>query len=252
MGYGLRAWGTVNGKYPDVFDDFSTDNPNGVNNMPVYRLEEDNIYFPLPELAEPDGLLAVGGDLSVERLILAYSNGIFPWYSKEDPILWWCPKERFIIRPKDIHVSHSLNKFMRKHDTEVVFDRDFADTIHRCRMRWENESGTWITDEMEEAYCKLHDSGYALSVESFVYGRLAGGLYGVILGKCFFGESMFSYSENGSKIALVKLAELLADNDFLMIDCQFHTAHLESMGGVKISYSEYCGLLEQGLTLSLY
>ena len=211
--------------------------------MPVYQLEEGEIYFPKPELAEDDGLLAVGGDLSVDRLLLAYSHGIFPWYSEGEPILWWCPKERFIIRPKEIHISHSMKKFMRKHKTCIQVNRDFSDTMHRCRMKREFAEGTWITDDMEKAYGRLYEEGFALSVEAYVDGKLAGGLYGVVLGKCFFGESMFSDAENGSKIALIKLAELLAENDFLMIDCQFHTEHLESMGGVFISYAEYKALL---------
>ncbi|MBR1702021.1 MAG: leucyl/phenylalanyl-tRNA--protein transferase [Lachnospiraceae bacterium] len=215
--------------------------------MPVYRLEENKVYFPAPELAEKDGLLAVGGDLSVERLTLAYSHGIFPWYSPGEPILWWCPHERFIIRPECIHVSHSLRKFMRKHDAYILLNRDFSDTMHRCRLKREFAEGTWITDEMEEAYARLHAANRAVSVEAYVDGELAGGLYGVVLGKCFFGESMFSDAENGSKIALVGLAELLAEKGFRMIDCQFHTDHLERMGGEKITYAEYMRLIESGL-----
>ena len=214
--------------------------------MPVFRLEKEHIYFPLPTLAEPDGLLAVGGDLSVERLLLAYSNGIFPWYSEGEPIMWWCPKERFIIKPKDIHVSHSLKKYMRKHKIDILYNRDFADTMHRCRVKREFAEGTWITDEMEAAYYRLHKAGHAMSVEAYVDDTLAGGLYGVVIGHCFFGESMFSDAENGSKLALVRLAEWLSEQDFQMIDCQFHTDHLESMGGVRVSYEEYMRLLQKG------
>lgn len=212
--------------------------------MAVFRLKENEISFPDPTLAEEDGLLAVGGDLSVERLLLAYSNGIFPWFNEGDPILWWCPKERFIIRPEKIHVSHSMKKFLKKHVTHVELNRDFADTMHRCRLKREFAEGTWITDSMEEAYGRLHEQKYALSVEAYVDGELAGGLYGVCLGKCFFGESMFSDMENGSKIALILLARILEQNGFLMIDCQFHTDHLESMGGERISWEEYRGLLD--------
>lgn len=215
--------------------------------MAVYQLEEDKIYFPKPELADDDGLLAVGGDLSVDRLLLAYSNGIFPWYNADQPIMWWCPHERFIIKPKDIHVSHSLKKYMRKHKVNIMYDRDFADTMHRCRMKREFKEGTWIHDDMEKAYNVLHDKGFAMSVESFVDDELAGGLYGVVIGRCFFGESMFSDKENGSKLALVGLASLLAKNDFQFIDCQFHTDHLESMGGVRISYKEFMGMVEEGM-----
>lgn len=214
--------------------------------MAVYKLDSD-IWFPAPELADDDGLLAVGGDLSVERLVLAYSNGIFPWYDPEQPVLWWCPHERFIIRPGSIHISKSMKKFMRQHKTEIMLNRDFADTIHRCRMKRENTVGTWITDDMEKAYCELNRYGLACSVEAFVDGELAGGLYGVCIGRCFFGESMFSESENGSKTALILLAELLEKKDFVMIDCQFHTDHLESMGGERISWEEYRNLLDDGL-----
>ena len=214
--------------------------------MAVYGLEEGKIYFPIPQNAEPDGLLAVGGDLSVERLILAYSNGIFPWYNEGQPILWWCPHERYIIKPSKIHVSGSMRKFMRHHDITYTVDRDFADTMHRCRTKREFTVGTWITDDMETAYLRLHKAGFASSIESYIDGRLAGGLYGVNIGRCFFGESMFSDMENGSKIALILLANLLQRLDYVMIDCQFHTDHLASMGGEAISYEEFCGLLKEG------
>ncbi len=214
--------------------------------MPVYSLNENEISFPLPTLARQDGLLAVGGDLCVERLLLAYSHGIFPWYEPGEDIMWWCPKERFVIFPDEIHISRSMKKFMKKHTLDFRLNRDFADTIHRCRLKREFEEGTWITDEMEVAYCRLHREGYAVSAEVFQDGRLAGGLYGVCLGKCFFGESMFSETENGSKMALIALAQLLSKNRFLLIDCQFHTEHLESMGGRFISWTEYDRLLRLG------
>ncbi|WP_026497605.1 leucyl/phenylalanyl-tRNA--protein transferase [Butyrivibrio sp. WCD2001] len=215
--------------------------------MPVYRLDDKKIMFPDPRLAEDDGLLAIGGDLSMDRLILAYSNGIFPWYTEGEPVLWWAPKERFIIRPANIHVSHSMRKFFRKHEISIRINRDFADTMHRCRIKREfTEEGTWITDDMEVAYKRLCDNGFALSVESFVDGELAGGLYGVSLGKCFFGESMFSEMENGSKIALILFSKVLEENDYVMIDCQFETEHLKSMGGEMISFDEYRALLVEG------
>ena len=216
--------------------------------MPYYRLDENRIMFPDPRLAEEDGLLAIGGDLSMERLILAYSNGIFPWYAEGDPIMWWAPHERFIIRPKDIHVSHSMRKFFKKHEISIRINRDFSDTMHRCRLKREDKEGTWINDDMEKAYKVLADNGFALSVESFIDGELAGGLYGVSLGRCFFGESMFSDLENGSKIALILFAKVLEDNDYVMIDCQFETEHLKSMGGVMISSEEYRELLREGFT----
>lgn len=214
--------------------------------MPYFRLDEEEIYFPDPTLAEEDGLLAVGGDLSVGRLVLAYSNGIFPWYNEGDPILWWCPKERFVIYPNKIHISKSMKKFMRKHQVEMKLNRDFKDTMHRCRIKREFAEGTWITDEMEKAYYELYKNNFALSVEAYVDGELAGGLYGVFIGRCFFGESMFSEKENGSKLALIFLAQLLEQYGFLMIDCQFHTDHLESMGGVALDWNTYARLLKQG------
>lgn len=214
--------------------------------MPVFRLTEDEISFPGPTLAEPGGLLAVGGDLSVERLLLAYTHGIFPWYDPGEEILWWCPKERFVIFPAEIHVSHSMRKYMKKHDIRVQLNRDFADTMHRCRVKREFAEGTWISDEMEEAYLNLHKAGYAVSVEAFEDGELAGGFYGVTVGKCFFGESMFSEKENGSKTALIAFARFLEQHEYLFIDCQFRTEHLESMGGRYISWEEYDRLLQEG------
>lgn len=214
--------------------------------MPVFRLQKHEIYFPNPTLACDDGLLAVGGDLCVERLLLAYTHGIFPWYNPGDEILWWCPHERFVIFPKEIHISRSMKKYIKKHTFTVKVNRDFADTMHRCRAKREFAEGTWISDEMEEAYFALHQAGYAMSVEMFEEERLAGGLYGVVIGKCFFGESMFSEQENGSKIALTALAKMLDKEGFLLIDCQFHTEHLESMGGRSISWEEYVRLLKEG------
>ena len=205
----------------------------------VFKLDENRIAFPDPTLADDDGLLAVGGDLCIDRLLLAYSHGIFPWYGPDQPIMWWCPKKRFVIRPEKIHISRSLAKYMRKHDVEVVIERDFSDTMHRCRVKRESNVGTWITDEMEEAYAALNREGYAMAVESKVDGVIAGGLYGVVIGKNFFGESMYSNHENGSKLALVMLAGLLNKAGTPMIDCQFHTDFLESMGGEYISYEEY-------------
>ena len=215
--------------------------------MSVFSLSENEIFFPLPQLAEDNGLLAVGGDLSLERLLLAYSNGIFPWYNADEPILWWCPKERFIIKPADIHISHSMKKFMKKHSCKILINRDSSDTMHRCRLKRENAEGTWISDDMETAYKRLADNGYALSVESYIDGELAGGLYGVSLGRCFFGESMFSDMKNGSKVALILFSKILEANEYLMIDCQFETEHLKSMGGVMISYDEYKELVDEGL-----
>ncbi|MGL4874808.1 MAG: leucyl/phenylalanyl-tRNA--protein transferase [Clostridium sp.] len=207
--------------------------------MPVYRLDEREISFPMPEMAEEDGLLAVGGDLSQERLILAYENGIFPWFNEDEPILWWCPKERYIIRPENIKISKSMRRVLNKKDFTVNVNKDFEGVISACKELREKAEGTWITEEMKEAYINLHKKGFALSVEVLKEGKLVGGIYGVVINKCFFGESMFSKIPNGSKIALIYLARILEENKFRFIDCQFHTEHLESMGGEYVSFKEY-------------
>lgn len=217
--------------------------------MAVYQLDEE-IWFPNPVMAEDDGLLAVGGDLSVERLLLAYTNGIFPWYNPGDEIMWWCPKERFVIIPEEIHISRSMKKFINKTDMEVTINRDFGAVIHNCREVREKQEGTWITDEMEAAYNRLHEAGYACSVEVWQEEQLTGGLYGVCIGRCFFGESMFSKAENASKLALIALARLLQAEQFVFIDCQFHTEHLEHMGGKYITWEHYRKLMEAGLTIN--
>ena len=214
--------------------------------MPVYRLRENEVSFPHPELAEKDGLLAVGGDLSVERLLLGYCNGIFPWYNPGEEIIWWCPKERFLIFPAEIHVSRSMKKYIKKHKIEIRLNRDFQDTMHRCRMKREQEEGTWIDDDMEAAYLALHKEGFAASVEAYEDGELSGGLYGVVIGRCFFGESMFSEKKNGSKTALIGLSGVLRDNNFYFIDCQFYTEHLERMGGRYVEWEEYVRMLKEG------
>ncbi|WP_408072476.1 leucyl/phenylalanyl-tRNA--protein transferase [Butyrivibrio sp. JL13D10] len=217
--------------------------------MSVYILDENIIGFPDPTLADDDGLLAIGGNLSVRRLLLAYSNGIFPWYEEGEPLMWWCPKERFIIKPSEVHVSHSMKKFIKKHQISRVLNRDFSDTMHRCRTKREHVQGTWITDDIEKAYKRLFDKGFALSFDTYIDGELAGGLYGVRIGKCFFGESMYTDIENGSKLALIELSHILDKNGYLMIDCQFPTDHLKSMGGISISYSEYMAILREGIRM---
>ena len=214
--------------------------------MPVYRLRENEVSFPNPELAEKDGLLAVGGDLSVERLLLGYCNGIFPWYNPGEEIIWWCPKRRFLIFPGEIHVSRSMKKYIKKHKIEIRLNRDFQDTMHRCRMMREKDEGTWIGDDMEAAYFALHKKGFAASVEAYEDGELSGGLYGVAIGRCFFGESMFSEKKNGSKTALIGLSGVLRDNHFSFIDCQFYTEHLESMGGRYGEGGDYVSMLKEG------
>lgn len=214
--------------------------------MTVYQLPKE-LVFPDPELSEEDGLLAVGGDLSVDRLILAYSNGIFPWYNKGEPILWWSPKPRFVLMPENIRISKSMKKIIRKGEFQVTFNNDFEGVIENCKSMRENEEGTWITDEMKKAYIDLHKEGYALSVETYLNGELVGGLYGVVLGRCYFGESMFSKVSNASKIALITLAQKLQELNFEFIDCQVYTPHLESMGAKMIEWNEFKAMIERGL-----
>ena len=202
--------------------------------MPVYRLT-DEIIFPPPQLADKTGLLAVGGDLCEERLLLAYSLGIFPWYSEDEPILWWSPDPRLVLFPDEIRISKSLEKIIKKQVFEVTFDKAFEQVINLCSSagRRENE-GTWILPEMIDAYCALNETGYAHSVEAWRDGTLAGGLYGVSLGRCFFGESMFTLESNASKVAFACLVQYLKENSIDLIDCQVSTGHLKRFGAKEI------------------
>ena len=209
----------------------------------VYSLDE-RILFPNPREADPDGLLAIGGDLSVERLQLAYSYGIFPWYDfREGIIQWWCPHKRFVIFPNEIHISHSMRTLLNKQKYAITGNKAFRQVIDHCsKLRIEQE-GAWLGPDMIEAYIRLHEHHMATSIEVWEDKKLVGGLYGVTLGRCFFGESMFSLVPNGSKIALIGLAQTFERLGGVLIDCQFHTPHLESMGGRFISYDEYMKFL---------
>jgi leucyl/phenylalanyl-tRNA---protein transferase len=207
--------------------------------MPVFQLSTE-LLFPPPQFARKDGLLAVGGDLSAERLLLAYSQGIFPWYSPGDPILWWAPSPRLILEPAAFHLSRRLAREVRKGTFQVTMDSAFAEVIHFCAdLHLRRHEGTWISPEMIEAYIGLHHSGHAHSVECWLNGELAGGLYGVSLGTVFFGESMFSRFANSSKIALAALCRQLADWNFEMIDCQMKTSHLLRLGAREIPGEEF-------------
>lgn len=216
--------------------------------MPVYQLTEE-IMFPNPELAEEDGLLAIGGDLSVERLLLAYCNGIFPWYSDDEPILWWCPKPRFIIKPSEVNISKSMRRVFNKGEFKVTFDNDFESVIKNCKELRENKEGTWITEEIKEAYIELFKRGFASSVEVYKDEKLVGGLYGVKIGKCFFGESMFSTATNASKVALISMCRRLEEEGYIFLDCQMHTNHLESMGGKFVTWEDFKEMLQEGIGL---
>ncbi len=215
--------------------------------MPVYRLSQ-KLVFPSPHLASHEGLLAVGGDLSIKRLLLAYRLGIFPWYSEGEPILWWSPEPRLVLYPDELKISRSLNKVINKGAFKVTMDRAFEEVISECaRVRLETQEGTWIVDDMVSAYCRLHAAGFAHSVEAWREGRLAGGLYGVSLGKCFFGESMFTRVTNASKVALVALVNHLKALRFALIDCQIATAHLKRFGAREISRARYLKELNEAL-----
>lgn len=200
----------------------------------------DELTFPDPHYGDPDGLLAVGGDLSVDRLLLAYSYGIFPWYSfQEGEIQWWCPQERFVIFPNEIHISHSMRSLINKGVYDVSINQDFAKVIQACGELRMDMEGAWLGPEMIVAYTQMHEQGFAASVEVWDGERLVGGLYGVTIGRCFFGESMFSLAPSASKLALIHLAQFLTEHDGVLIDCQFETPHLKTMGGRYISYEEY-------------
>ncbi len=214
--------------------------------MPVYRLP-DAVRFPPVDHAEKNGLLAVGGDLSPERLLTSYREGIFPWYADGEPILWWSPDPRFVLFPAELHVSRSMKQFLKKGTVRITFDRAFRKVISACRKPRPGQNGTWITREMLEAYCALHDLGYAHSVEVWQETRLAGGLYGISLGRAFFGESMFSAIPNASKAALITLVENLGRRGFDLIDCQVETAHLAGLGARPIPRSEFGALLRRSL-----
>lgn len=206
-------------------------------------LDPSNPYeaFPDSELAmdEPNGLLAAGGCLSTERLINAYQHGIFPWYSQGEPLLWWTPNPRLVIYPKNLKVSRSLRKTLRRGSFKVTFDRAFVEVIEQCSLPRDGYGGTWITEEMKWAYSALHQKGYAHSVEAWQDDHLVGGLYGVSIGAVFFGESMFSRVSNASKVAFATLVEQLQSSGYQLIDCQVKTEHLISLGAEEIAREQF-------------
>ena len=200
---------------------------------------DPTIYFPPVHLSEPDGLLAMGGDLSTERLLLAYRHGIFPWYDG-DIILWWSPDPRFVLFPAELKISKSIKPLLNKNKFEFTINKDFAGVIHHCKKTHRpGQEGTWITNEVEKSYCKLHELGYAHSAEVWENGELAGGLYGIKLGKVFFGESMFSKKSNASRFAFTKYVQQLKEEGIELIDCQVYTPYLESMGATMIKRKEF-------------
>ena len=214
--------------------------------MAVYQLDH-NLWFPDPHLGEEDGLVAVGGDLSIDRLLLAYSNGFFPWFSfrdQEEP-LWFCPLQRFVIFPSEIHVSHSMKQLLKKNPYQITINKDFEGVMRGCATAQNRNEleGAWLGPNIIKAYTELYRQGFAASVEVWEGSQLVGGLYGVTLGRAFFGESMFSLVPNASKLALIFLARMLEAHGGRVIDCQFETPHLRTMGGRFIPYEEYMKII---------
>ena len=216
--------------------------------MAVFQLDK-NLWFPDPHLGEEDGLVAVGGDLSVDRLLLAYSNGFFPWFSYRDQKepLWFCPLQRFVIFPDEIHVSHSMRQLIHKDLYRITVNKDFAGVLQGCAtaQNRSTEEGAWLGPDIVKAYTELHRQGFAASIEVWEKDRLVGGLYGVTLGSLFFGESMFSLVPSASKLALIFLARQFAKLGGTLIDCQLETPHLRSMGARFIPYEEYIRLIRK-------
>lgn len=212
--------------------------------MPLFVLDK-GLAFPPPHLAEPDGLLAMGGDLSPQRLLLAYQNGIFPWY-EGDHILWWSPDPRFVLFPNELHVSKSIRPMLNRDAFRFTINQAFEQVIRNCKkIVRPGQDGTWITHEIEKAYVQMHRMGYAFSAEVWKDGELAGGLYGIKLGKVFFGESMFSNYDNASRFAFIRYVEELKKEGIELIDCQVHTEYLEKLGAKMIPRQDFIVLLQQ-------
>lgn len=208
----------------------------------------DALEFPPVELADEDGLLAMGGDLSTDRLLLAYRQGIFPWYNEGEPIFWWCPDPRFVLFPGEIQVSKSMQRIISSNTFQFTMNRQFPAVIANCKsISRKGQDGTWISPAVQDAYTRLHKEGHVHSAEAWQDGKLVGGLYGIRMGNVFFGESMFSKSANASKFALIQYSRLLQQEGVQLIDCQVYTAHLESFGARMIPRTEFSGLLQQNI-----
>lgn len=211
-------------------------------------LLSNELYFPPVTEADEEGILAIGGDLSTQRLLLAYRNGIFPWYSDDEPIIWWCPNPRFVLFPNEIKISKSMRAVLKKQTYSFTINNCFNNVIKNCKtINREGQNGTWISEEVIDAYTNLHNLGYALSAETWKNNKLVGGLYGVKMGNIFFGESMFSLSPNASKFAFIQLVQHLKNEGVKLIDCQVYTNHLESLGAKMIARKDFMHLLKQHL-----
>jgi len=212
--------------------------------LPLFALDKE-LIFPPVNLAEPDGLLAIGGDLSTERLLLAYRNGIFPWY-EDRHILWWCPDPRFVLFPAELKISKSMYQLLKKESFEFSINKNFSEVIANCKtITRKGQESTWITNDVRLAYTRLHELGFAHSAEAWLNGELVGGLYGIRMGKVFFGESMFSKISNSSKFAFIKYVQQLQEEGVELIDCQVYTSHLESLGARMIPRETFIRLLNE-------
>ncbi len=210
----------------------------------MYFLTKE-LYFPPVTETDFSGILAVGGDLSTERLLLAYNSGIFPWFEDGEPITWWAPDPRMVLLLDELIISKSMRNILNRNMFTVTFNRDFRAVISNCQtIKREGQNGTWITDDMIEAYCKLHELGHAQSVEVWQDDQLVGGLYGVDLGHIFCGESMFAKVSNASKVAFIKLVEYLKANNYLLLDCQVYNEHLESLGAFEVNRESFMKVLK--------
>ncbi len=213
--------------------------------MPVHLLPDRIVDFPPVSDANEDGLLAVGGHLSIETLLLAYRSCIFPWYTDDEPVLWWSPDPRFVILPGKLIISSSMEKILKRDHFEITFDTAFQDVISLCaKSKRKGQRGTWITKEVKDAYIAFHTAGYAMSGEAWLNGQLVGGFYGIRLGKCFFGESMFSKVSNASKAVFLTFAETFFNSGGKLIDCQVHTEHLESLGAEMIPRTDFIEIVK--------
>ncbi len=210
----------------------------------MYLLTKE-LYFPPVSEASYEGVIAVGGDLSIERLLLAYRNGIFPWFNEDEPIFWWAPSERMVVNPKDYKVAKSLRNILNQNLFEVTVNKNFKDVISSCqKAERKGQEGTWITDDIIKSYTQLHELGHAMSFEVWQNNELVGGLYGVDLGHVFCGESMFSKVPNASKVAFVKLIDYLKEKNYKLLDCQLHNDHLEKLGAFEISRDAFMMVLK--------
>ncbi len=210
----------------------------------MYFLTKE-LFFPPVDEASYEGILAIGGDLSIERLLLAYKNGIFPWFNEDEPILWWSPSERMVVNPHDYKVSKSIRNLLNQNKFQITFNQDFADVISNCKVtERKGQEGTWISDDIIKSYSSLHEMGIAKSIEVWQNEELVGGLYGVDLGHVFCGESMFSKVPNASKIAFVWLVNYLKENNYKLLDCQVHNDHLEKLGAFEISRETFMKVLK--------